>query len=188
MSTIPEWQVDAWDLPADFSKIEQQWSHLRDLLRDPALFQTRDDRVSGWTCGQHAGHLALVTQWIAMEIDHNLREPTRDVDGEWNEDAERVLSSGDFPRGMWHAPEAVNPEDRPANDLLVVLSDADHRWGDLKKRSDDLADCRARFLHFMLGYLTSAEWVRFCAIHSAHHLAIVRDIREGVQERRVGAS
>jgi hypothetical protein len=179
VSTTPEWRVDEWDLRADLAKIEQQWSVLRNLLTDATLFHRGDEEVSGWTCGQHAGHLALVTQWIGMEIEQNLREPSRDTDGEWEANAETVLSSGDFPRGEWNAPAAVNPGGRTPDDFLVVLSDAEARWRELRLRSDALADCPARFHHFVLGYLTSTDWVRFCAIHSAHHLAVVRDIRGG---------
>ena len=106
MNTSPVWTVVEWSLSDDFRKVAQQWNAIRRLLVDAEWFVRRDPAVSGWSCGEQAGHLALVINWIA----------------------------------------------------------------------DEIVACPARFAHFALGYMTSSEWVRFCALHSAHHLAVVRDI------------
>lgn len=52
-------------------------------------------------------------------------------------------------------------------------------WRSVRPASDILSLCPARFAHFALGFMTSREWVRFCALHTAYHLAVVRDIRAG---------
>ena len=177
MPATPVWRVGEWSLTASLDKIEQQWGPVRELLEDERLFAMRDGSVSGWSCGEHAGHIALVTKGTARFIVDNLNEPQRNIDGEWTEHAAPVLEGGDFPRGGAKAPPQVDPVGRGRDDLLRVLGDATHAWQGLRSQEQQLKLCPARAPHFGLGYLTSSEWVRFCAIHTAHHLAIVRDIR-----------
>lgn len=179
MSKTPVWQVGAWELSSDFDKIEQQWGYVQDILERPELYAVRDEVVSGWSCGEHAGHIALVTHWIASEIEENLRDPTRDVDGVWAAPTESVLMAGDFPRGLVKSPPEVNAHGREREEFLPVLPAAQAAWRAIALKSDQLTSCDARFPHFALGYLTSTEWVRFCALHTAHHLAVVRDLRAG---------
>ena len=114
--------------------------------------------------------------WIALGIEANLADPTRDTDGLGSERAEWILREGEFPRGVAQAPPRVDPSGRPREDFLPALDDAERRWNALQARADEITACPARFAHFALGYMTSSEWVRFCALHSAHHLAVVRDI------------
>ena len=56
--TTPVWQVGKWDLDADLAKIDQQWDAVRVVLEDPGLYSVRDAGISGWSCGEHAGHIA----------------------------------------------------------------------------------------------------------------------------------
>ena len=177
MPTTPVWQAGEWDLTASLDKIEQQWVAVRELIDDERLFAMRDESVSGWSCGEHAGHIALATKGTARFIEDNLKEPERNRDGEWTEYAAPVLQAGDFPRGGAKAPPQVDPVGRERDDFLRILRDAIRAWEVLRRQEQQLATCPARALHFGLGYLTSSEWVRFCAIHTAHHLAVVRDIR-----------
>jgi hypothetical protein len=177
MSQTTEWEVDAWSLENDFAKIEQQWDYVRELLEEPALYGLGNPAVSGWSCGEHAGHITLASYWIADEIGRNLREPDRNVEGEWAEGARAVLEEGDIPLGAWTSPAGVHPAGRQREDLLTLVSETQTVWRGMAAKASALADCPARFPHFALGYLTSTEWVRFCAIHTAHHLSIVRKIR-----------
>ena len=177
MSATPVWQVGAWELSSDLDKIEQQWDYVRQILEDPDLFAVRDDDVSGWSCGEHAGHIAKVTQWIASGIEQNLRDPTRDSNGAWTEHTEAILVAGDFPRGVAKSPPTLDAFGRDREEFLPILPAAQAAWRAITSKREDLPGCEARFPHFALGYLTSAEWVRFCALHTAHHLAVVRDLR-----------
>ena len=177
MGETPVWEMEGWSLERDLGKIGQQWDYLRELLENPALYDLRDSEVSGWSCGEHAGHIAMVTYWIAAGIEQNLVEPQRDADGEWAETTAAILEQGDFPRGAAKSPPEVDPAGRPREDFLPVLPEAEKAWGGVGAKSAELPQCPARFLHFVLGYLTSAEWIRFCALHTAHHLAVVRDVR-----------
>jgi hypothetical protein len=179
MTTTPVWEVGEWNLAADLAKIGQQWSAIREILEDPALFDLRNAEISGWSCGEHAGHVAIVAQWIATEIEQNLVEPQRDADGQWGEPTEAILVAGGFPRGVAESPPEVNTLGRPREDFLPVLPAGVAAWEAIAAKAERLPSCAARFPHFALGYMTSTEWVRFCALHTAHHLAVVRDLRAG---------
>jgi hypothetical protein len=179
MSEKPVWQVGARELSSDLAKIEQQWNYVRDILESPDLYVLRNGEISGWSCGEHAGHVVLVTRWIASGIEQNLREPTRDADGAWAEPTESILVAGDFRRGAAESPPEVNTFGRDHEEFLPVLPAAEAAWREIASKSNELPRCEARFPHFALGYLNSTEWVRFCALHTAHHLAVVRDLRVG---------
>jgi hypothetical protein len=174
-TTTPPWTVDGWDLAADLGKIEQQLGVVCEILDDPVRFELRHPATSGWGLGEHAGHIAITMLGIAKGIEGNLASPERDRDLERGEPAEALLRNGTFPRGV-KAPERIDPKGRSREDLAGVVRRAVDAWSALAARSADIATCPARFPHFMLGWLTSSDWVRFCAIHTAHHLALVRDI------------
>jgi len=176
MSDLPPWRLGEWALADDFAKIAQQWAPVRRILEDDALFALADAAVSGWSCGQHAGHMVLVAQTIADRVQGNLADPERQRDDRPLEVAYRVLSAGGFPRGSAESPADVHPEHHAREHFLQLLAPAVASWEGLRARADELVDCAARYPHFRLGPLSSTEWVRMCAAHTAHHLSVVRDI------------
>jgi hypothetical protein len=176
MTASAPWQIGEWDLLTDLTKIEQQWAAIREILDDPVRFERADPSVSGWSGGQHAGHMIMVAQTIADRVEGNLAEPDRHRDETPPEVALRVLSGGGFPRGSAVAPDDVHPESRSREEFLAMLPPAVEAWRRIRTRADELPGCPARVPHFRLGYLSSGEWVRLCAIHTGHHLKIVRDI------------
>ena len=177
----PPWTVDGWDLAADLAKIEQQWAEVREILNDATRFELRHPPTSAWGLGEQAGHSVITTLAIAKGVEGNLAEPERDRDQERAAMAEALLRAGDFPRGRGTAPKALDPAGRSREDLAALVPPAVQAWSGLAARADALASCPARFRHVFFGYLTSAEWVRFCAIHTAHHLALVRDIEANLR-------
>ena len=176
----PPWTVDHWDLAADLAKIEQQWGPVRDILEVPERFELRHPTTSGWGLGEHAGHIAITTLGIAKGIEGNLAQPERGRDQERGGAAEAVLRVGTFPRGVT-APERIDPKGRSREELAALSLRAVDAWSALAARSAAIATCPARFPHFMLGHLSSAEWIRFCAIHTAHHLALIREIEANLR-------
>jgi hypothetical protein len=176
VSNLPPWRLGEWALADDFAKIAQQWAPIRRILEDEALFGLGDPSVSGWSCGQHAGHSILVAQTIAERIEGNLADPERNKDQAPPEVAYRVLTAGAFPRGSAESPADVHPERHAREHFLPLLAPAVSTWERLHARADELASCPARYPHFRLGPLSSAEWVRMCATHTAHHLSLVLDI------------
>ncbi len=179
-TTTPPWTVDSWDLAADLAKIEQQWVPVRGILDDPARFELRHPATSGWGLGEHAGHIAITTLGIAKGIEGNLASPERDRDLLRGAPAEALLRNGTFPRGIT-APERIDPQGRSREELAALSVRAADAWSALAARAATIATCPARFPHFMLGHLNSAEWIRFCAIHTAHHLALVREIEANLR-------
>jgi len=179
MSPSAPWHVDEWELLSDLAKIEQQWASIRENLADPALFDRSDPDVSEWSCGQQAGHAVMVAQTIADRIEGNLADPDRNRDERPPDVALRVLSAGRFTRGSAEAPPEVRPESLAREDFLTLLETAVESWSRIGARAEELPACAARYPHFRLGFLTSTEWVRMCAIHTGHHLALVRDIAGG---------
>lgn len=176
MTGSPPWLTDEWDLSGDIAKIGQQWPTLRRILEDATLFDRRDSEVSGWSCGQHAGHSLLVAAVIAERIEGNLGDPDRNSGEQPHELAHHVFTKGGFRRGVATAPPEALPEGRSREDYLSMLPEVVAAWEAIETRADELPGCAARARHFTLGHLTSTEWVRMCAVHTAHHLRLVLDI------------
>lgn len=154
--------MEAWSLDDHFAKIEQQCAYVREVLEDFAIYDFRDSGISGWSCGEHVSHVALVAHRIAAGTEENLADPVRDSDGEWAEPAEWILKEGDFPRSAAQPLPRVDTAGRPREDSLPVFPEAVKSWVTVRSKSADLPGCLSRFPHFALGYLTSTEWVRFC--------------------------
>lgn len=178
MTDTPPWQVDAWDLSADLAKVEQQWTAVHEILADAALYDLRAPSVSDWSCGQQAGHILLVAQRMAGEIEGNLVDPERNRDGAQVDFTRRILEAGTFPRGRAKSPEPLSPVGRGRDEFQALLPGVERAWEAIAARASELPGCAARGRHFVFGYLTCTEWVRMCAVHTAHHLAIVRDMRD----------
>jgi hypothetical protein len=178
VTDTPPWQVDEWDLSADLAKVQQQWTAVREILSETALYDLRAPSVSEWTGGEQAGHILLVAQRVAAEIDGNLADPERNRDGAQVDFAHRLLQAGTIPRGRVKSPEPLSPLGRGRAELEALLPGVERAWEAISARAPELPGCAARGRHFVLGYLTCTEWVRMCAVHTAHHLAIVRDMRD----------
>ena len=176
MSTTPPWQVDAWDLGEDLAKIRQQWTPVHEILADAALYELRAPSISAWSCGEQAGHILLVAEAMAGAIEGALAEPERGREGAWTELTLRVLEEGGFPRGRAKSPTRLDPLGRTRDDFTTLWRAVSGRWEGVAARREEIRASPGRAKHFAFGWLTSAEWVRMCAIHTAHHLAIVRDI------------
>ncbi|MCH7857830.1 MAG: DinB family protein [Gemmatimonadetes bacterium] len=176
-SATPPWRVDAWSLSEDLAKIAQQWRSVREILDDPRLYDLREPTVSGWSCGEHAGHIVTGLHQVTIKIEASLAEPDRNSGEALSERAPAILRGGGFPRGAGRASGIADTSGRPRRDFLPVLASAIQAWSGVAARATELPDCPARFRHGAMGYMRCTEWVRFAAIHSAHHLAIVRDVR-----------
>lgn len=176
MSTSPPWRTDDWSLGADLVKIDQQWVAIRRVLEDPSLFERSEPDISEWSAGGHAIHIVLVAHTIADRIEGNLADPERNREETTPELAHRVLAAGGFTRGVAEAPPETRPDRHTREEALSLLPMAIAAWERIRDRAPELADCPARARHFTLGHLSSIEWVRMCAVHTAHHLKVIRDI------------
>jgi|GEM_PF-729409 len=175
--STPPTEVGPEDLMADLAKIEQQWSAIYRCLEDPEVFSTRRLKVSWWSVGQHAGHLALSLDRIGREIEDMLAHPDKNAEQPAGQIAVSLLDAGEIPRGRGRAPDFLRvPVNVTPDGVRRELDAARDRWRGLSARADAIAATPAKFPHFALGPLTSAQWTRFMAVHTAHHLRIVEDI------------
>jgi len=176
MTAARPWQVGPWSLERDLAKIDEQWTPVRGILEDPSLFDRADPSVSGWSCGEHAGHVVLVATSIAHQIEESLRDPERNRVEQTSAIAHRILSTGTIQRGVAKSPPEALPRTRTREHFLALLLPAIDSWKGIRARATEVSACHARLPHFALGHLSSGEWVRFCAVHTAHHLKIAVDI------------
>ena len=191
MTAARPWHLGTWSLEQDLAKIDEQWESIRRILEDPSLFERADPSVSGWSCGQHAGHVVLIAVSIARQIERSLRDPERNRDETTSPVAQRILSTGEIKRGVAQSPPEALPLTRTREDFLALLPSTIDTWNGIRARAAEVSACQARLPHFALGHLSSGEWVRFCAVHTAHHLKVVVDIAGEpslTAERRNGAA
>ncbi len=178
MTLSPASTVDPWDQADGISKLAQQLEVVRGIIRDEALFSRRNPTISGWSVGEHAGHLAIVCGRMGTAIEKNLADPARNNDQASQDFLEPILTTGDFPRGVAEAPPGTEAVDRTREELLAVLDETDDRWKKLSERSADLHSCSSRTRHHRFGFLTARQWLRLATVHNAHHLTIINEIRE----------
>jgi hypothetical protein len=57
MTVSPASTVDPWDRADGMAKLAQQLEVVRAIIADETLFNRRTPNVSGWSAGEHAGHL-----------------------------------------------------------------------------------------------------------------------------------
>ncbi len=176
MSTQPPWRVGARDLESDLAKIRQQWDPVRRILEDAPLCDVAAPSVSAWSCGEQALHIVLTARLIAGTVGRHFQKPDRNVEGEWTAAARGVLERGVITRGAVQAPAILDPAAASREDVLAQLPADMAAWETLSGRADEMPALGARSPHFALGFLDSSDWVRMCAVHTAHHLGIVRDI------------
>lgn len=176
MSAARPWHLDAWSLERDLAKIDEQWEPIRRILEAPSLFDRADPSVSGWSCGEHAGHVVLVATSIARQIEESLRHPDQNGEKQTSTVAHHILSTGTIRRGVAKSPPEALPQTRTRDDFLALLPPTIEAWSGIRARAAEVSACHARLPHFALGHLSAGEWVRFCTVHTAHHLQIAVDI------------
>jgi hypothetical protein len=134
--------------------------------------------VSGWGVGQHVEHCAMALDRIVGAISFLLVNPEHGLGlGPTLARATPMLESGSIPRGMGKAPEFLIPQPEPDRaQTRAQVEAARELWDTLSGKRDEMRECKATFAHFALGNFTSPQWVRFMAVHTAHHFKIVRDI------------
>jgi hypothetical protein len=174
--TARPWHLGPWDLELDLAKVDEQWGPIRRILEDRSLFDRADPTVSAWSCGQHAGHVVLIATSIARQIEESLRHPDQDSEEQTSAIAHHILSTGTIRRGVAKSPPEALPQTRTRDDFLALLPSTIETWNRIRARPAEVSACHARLPHFALGHLSSGEWVRFCAVHTAHHLRVVVDI------------
>ena len=187
MKTSPA-KVGEFTVESDFAKLSEQFDAVEEVLKNEAYYNLKNEEVSKWSAGDQAGHIVLAAQMMRGALQNNLDNPDQNVDGKVNEQGMAVLKMGDFPRGVAQAPEQLRPEGKTREEFLKILETERKEWKALAAKSKEIGALKSRTPHPAFGSLNSSEWVRFTAIHSAHHLAIVRDILKKSNNTQFGKS
>jgi DinB superfamily len=168
--------MSAYDIYSDFAELNRHWDAVQEILDDEAYCAVKAESVSGWDCGEHAGHIVLTLGALAAGIRNNLDHPDDNKDEPHAEFMPKVFDEGAIPRGAGQAPDFIDPKGHTREEFLTMLGSVREVWADLESHADELNECPSKFPHFAFGHLTSAEWVRFVSMHTLHHLYIIRDI------------
>lgn len=171
---------DPWDLDKNLAIIERQWDGLLALCDDEAVFRAQAPDVSAWGVDKQVHHVGIVMSGMARAMEGMLANPEQGVGlGPTHPMAVPMLESGTIPRGMGKAPGPLLVETAPAvSDTRGLLTNAKAKWDAIGGKRDPIRASRATYQHFALGHFTPLQWTRFMAVHTAHHLKIVRDILE----------
>lgn len=137
------------------------------------LLAERRTKVSAWSVGQQVDHVLkaangiLATAQAARPVERGALRLTGRI----------VLLTGFIPRGVGKAPERAHGVDRPAPELQAAVERCRERLADLRSRPETWQLHHPVYLHHIFGGMNPAQAVRLVAIHTHHHLKIVRDIR-----------
>ena len=174
--------MPAFDPAADLADLRVLQEEM-DLVfaRDPALLARVVPAVSAWSSEQHLAHIALANGLILRNLKSLaagrgvLLVHGRDPDPQ----AVATLATGKLPRGQVQSPRMVRPPERVERALLGQwLADGRAALAQIDPRS--LPPGEPKIPHQLLGPLDAPLWARFAAVHTRHHLAIVREILESV--------
>jgi hypothetical protein len=149
-------------------------------LGDEAVLGTRAPAVSAWSVGEQLQHIARADALCLGAVSSILAGTDERVvaKGRPTMIARLILRAGVIPRGKGDAPSSTVPAPGVERDALVRdLGAIRERLHALARRRDDIAAATLRFPHPILGVFSAHDWLRFTAVHTRHHLAIVRDIR-----------
>ncbi len=121
----------------------------------------RHDPTSAWSVQQQLEHLLRVDRHILTWL-HAV--------------ANLVIRTGFIPRGKARAPDVAKPD---GLELPAIQSG----FAEVRDEATALADLLATIAadpctrkHYVLGYFTPPQWLRFAHVHHHHHDKIIRDI------------
>lgn len=145
--------------------------------RGPAALSRGVPAVSGWSVAQHLDHVTKVARWFlkGASSDWHAPEGTPPI----NPAGRFVLLTGWIPRGRGRSPEPVKGLDADAATLRDQLAVCRELVGKLRSGPGLRPGGPLAMRHPLFGGLTAAQGVRFAAVHTRHHLKIVRDIERG---------
>lgn len=134
--------------------------------------------VSRWSAAQQIEHALRVNLDTLGEAEAAAAGgPARTTDRGLTPGGERVLAAGMIPRGLAEAPASYRASPAPTADALRdLVARHDALLARIEVSCEAFAASPLRLLHFALGGMTPAQWVRFGRIHLAHHLAIGREV------------
>jgi hypothetical protein len=160
----------------DLAAVRSQLDEIERLALDETRRDLAAPDVSGWAVAEQLHHVVLVLSTIAVALKR-LAGGKGDEGGVTGPEAKQILGSGRIPRGVATAPAGLEPKKGPEpEELIAAVEKAKARFLPLAEKEDAFRESALSVPHPLLGPMTAAEWVRFAAVHNAHHLRIVDDI------------
>jgi hypothetical protein len=160
-------------LRAAYARIEAVMALEHDVARRVA------PGVSGWSAEEHVAHVALANELSLRNVANLVAREGALIrmDGVPLPEGLRVLQAGVIPRGAARAPRMVTPP-RVIDRALLEGWLADNRrdLGRVAELASELASAPGCIPHQLLGPLDALQWLRFAAVHTAHHLALVDEV------------
>ncbi|NIR43230.1 MAG: DUF1569 domain-containing protein [Gemmatimonadetes bacterium] len=165
-----------------YEAVLSQFDRLESLsaLPDDRLFQ-RADAVSRWSVADHLSHIARSIQAMVGAIEAACEPGAEDSGGGPTFPGHAVLLTGWIPRGVGEAPEYMEPQAESSADVARQLEVARQAVERLEPRLPEIERARGRVRHFAFGALTPLQWLRVIAIHTRHHLKIIRAIQRAAR-------
>lgn len=159
---------------SEISRIANQLDEVANIVRTgDAALAVRVKRVSGWSIGQQLDHLLRAAQ---ATLDRILDAPAP-LARRINLTGRVLLGLGWYPRGVARSPKAFEGHDRSAAEIEESLVSVRAALGRVRERPDLVGRPEAVVPHPYFGGLTRTQALRMVAVHTEHHLKIVRELR-----------
>jgi hypothetical protein len=137
----------------------------------------RAPAVSGWSVGAQVDHALRSTVKMLAAVRDIGRGRAAAAGGSPTFTGRLVLTFGRIPRGRAAAPREVVPAPDPdVAASRALLEKARALVAELAPAVHAIRTWPGTVPHPMLGSFSAPRWLRFCAVHNAHHLAIVDEI------------
>ena len=151
---------------AYMKKLETKVQELTQYL---SAFDKIDQTISSASVGWHIEHCLLVIKQITSTVAQS--EPKL-YKSKFNMSRFFVFLSKTIPRGKAKAPKVVIPTNEIT--LEALQESLANTYGAITY----LKDCEENqyFMHPFFGQLNKKQTIKFLAIHTEHHLKIIRDI------------
>ncbi|WP_396596651.1 hypothetical protein [Dokdonia sp. R86516] len=150
-------------------------SDLKIQLNEVATYnpmrETKNLEVSEAAVAWHMDHIYLMVNQLYKALEQSNES---DYKTKFNMKRAYVFTFNRMPRGKATAPEAARPKDNI--DLNTIQMHYEQALATVDKLSN-LPE-KKHFNHPVLGTLNRDKTIKFLAIHTEHHLKIIRDILE----------
>lgn len=166
----------------ELERVRKQVEGIEGLAsRGEEFVAKRVARVSGWSIAQQLDHVLIA---LERSLEKLLSEPERLPFGiTWL--GRLVLGIGWFPRGSAQAPRGFEGREVAAAELVERAREVAARLAELAGKEAVLGRPDPVLKHPYFGGLNAQQGLRMLAVHTAHHLRIVRDIERASGARKV---